>query len=148
MQNAQAFAVKGAFAAAPAARMAFAEDLAVRPTGRMPMARAGGAMSPAVEARAIAMERQVRLNEIFIHPGRRIINPEIFTSRPDPPLRRTELTVPAAPTATPADTDVFESGDGSTRYVLPRSPWRSTGSGSSRNRVLRSRTVTERPHLS
>lgn len=38
----------------------------------------------------------------------------------EPQLRRSELPVPAAPTAMPADTDVFISPDGNTSYVLPR----------------------------
>ena len=54
MQNAQAFAVKGAFAATPAARAAFAADLAVQPAMHMSMARAAGATTPAAEIPAIA----------------------------------------------------------------------------------------------
>ena len=46
--------------------------------------------------------------------------PGTFTPKPVPPLRRTELTVPAAPTATPVDTDVFEGASDGKRYVLPR----------------------------
>jgi hypothetical protein len=38
----------------------------------------------------------------------------------NPPLRRSELTVPVASRSTPADTDVFESADGSKQFVLPR----------------------------
>jgi hypothetical protein len=64
------------------------------------------------------MRRHVRVDDIFIKP-RRHFDPRIFIPRPRPPLRREELTVPAAPTATPVDTDVFISRDGN-RQVLPR----------------------------
>ena len=103
MQNVQGFAVKGR-------RFAVVEDIAVRPeqVRRVPATRAR------------VMEPQVRMHDVFT-PPHRLIDPGIRLSDiiPDPPLRRAELTVPAALTATPADTDVFEGADGS-KYVLPR----------------------------
>jgi hypothetical protein len=113
MPNAQAFAVKGAFAATPAARAGFVADLAMQPEARMSMARAASATTP-----AIAMRRPIRVDDIFVKP-RRPIDPRIFIPIPRPPLRLEELTVPAAPTATPADTDVFAGKDGR-KQVLPR----------------------------
>jgi hypothetical protein len=64
------------------------------------------------------MRRPVRVDDIFVRP-RRPFDPRVTTPRPDLPLRREDLTVPAAPTATPADTDVFTSRDGG-KHVLPR----------------------------
>jgi len=116
MPNVPAFAVKGAFAAAPAARVAFAEEFAAQPVTRVPVARAAGAMAPAVPTHDRVIQRPVRVDDLFFDP--RLSMPSM--PMPNPLLQRSELTVPAAPTATPADTDVFESGDGSKHYVLPR----------------------------
>jgi hypothetical protein len=120
MPNVQAFAVKGV--AAPAARVALAQELAAQPVMRVPVARAAGAMAPATAIHATAIQRPVKVNDVFLDPRQRIKMGDfvVLPWRPNPPLRRSELTVPVAPTATPADTDVFESGDGSKHYVLPR----------------------------
>jgi hypothetical protein len=120
MPNVQAFAIKGV--AAPTARAAFAEELAARPVMRVPVARAAGATAPVTATHATAVQRPVRVNDVFVDPRLRMRLGDLVALpwKPSPPLQRSELTVPAAPTATPADTDVFESADGSKHYVLPR----------------------------
>ena len=131
MQNVQAFAIKGTLAATPAARAAFTAELAARPATRVPIARAPGATTPVVATPTLVMRRPIRVDDIFVRPRRPFdprvpiprprppFDPRVPTPRPHPPLRREELTVPVAPTATPADTDVFIGRDGS-RQVLPR----------------------------
>ena len=114
----QAFAVKGGVAGAPAARVAMTAALAAQPATRVPVAPAAGAKSSVTVAHAATMQRPVRVDDVFINPTRGIGLVK-FIPLP-PPLRRSELTVPVAPTAAPADTDVFESADGGKRYVLPR----------------------------
>jgi hypothetical protein len=118
MLNVRAFAVKGA-AAAPAARTAFAEDLLAQPATRVPVVRAAGATASAAATHASLVQRPVKVKDFFLNP-RLKIDPRLIIPVLRPPLRRSELTVPVAPSATPADTDIFESGDGSQHYVLPR----------------------------
>jgi len=62
--------------------------------------------------RARALQPPGKVDDVFLDPHWHI--------DPDPPLRRSELTVPAASTAAPVDSDVFESRDGSKHYMLPR----------------------------
>jgi hypothetical protein len=86
-------------------------SIAVRPA---PVAAT--AVLAANPATMAAISRPARISDVFIDPQRRIdIPPVLFRGVP-----RTQLQVPVAPSATPADTDAFESPDGTKHFVLPR----------------------------
>lgn len=132
--NNQAFALKGSSVTTPVARVAFEEALIAQPVAPVPVARVSSATASTMAPHAIVMQRQVKVNDLFLDPRRRIGSEPFFDAQwhvdlkhfpprppqPDPPLQRSELTVPVAPSATPTDSDVFENGSGSERYVLPR----------------------------
>ena len=70
-------------------------------------------------SKSAILERPVRVGDIYMQPRGRP-DWKVFIPRPLPVLARAQLTVPVAPSAAPTDADVFESADGSKRYVLPR----------------------------
>src|SRR5580693_9173712 len=100
------FAIKGGVDN-PVSRVALARAVVAQPAAARPVVRTGGGINTPV----VRDHRQspVKSPQIFIDPRRRV--PEIFIPNPNPPLRRSELKVPAAPNATPSDTDVFTSPD-------------------------------------
>ena len=100
------FAIKGGVDN-PVSRVALARAVVAQPAAARPVVRTGGGINTPV----VRDHRQspVKSPKIFIDPRRRV--PELFIPNPNPPLRRSELKVPAAPNATPSDTDVFTSPD-------------------------------------
>ncbi len=108
------FALKSRAAGPTAAQAAFAVA-AVAPT---PAAGAYLTAAPSdTKFEAAIVQRPLILGGLVFNKRVRL---DLARFDRPPQLRRSELPVPAAPTAMPADTDVFVSPDGNTSYVLPR----------------------------
>lgn len=110
MLNPEVFAVRGDAVTAPEATVSLGIAHTFTPATE---ALARSEATRTFDTGAVILRRRAWIDPVIFEPQLPIITlPQ--------PLRRNELTVPVAPTATPADSDVFESPDGSKRYVLPR----------------------------